>query len=68
MLIIKVNRRLPSIVFFVVDMNSVTSGLNTSTEFKSDNPGVMFDEYVEILQEAKNGDVAEGNARTSRCE
>ena len=54
--------------FFVVDMDSVTSGLNTLPEFKSDNPGVMFDEYVEILQEAKNGDVTEGNARTSRCD
>ena len=49
-------------------MDSVTSGLNTLPEFKSDNPGVMFDEYVEILQEAKNGDVTEGNARTSRCD
>ena len=28
----------------------------------------MFDEYVEIFQDAKNGDVEGGNAGTSRWE
>ena len=52
----------------VVDKNNQGSGWNTSPEFNPDNPSMMFDESVEILQDAKNGDVEGGNAGSSRWE
>ena len=47
-------------------MNSATPAWNTSPEFNPDDPSVVFDEHAEIFEDAKNGDVAGGNARTSR--